>query len=495
MTFSPAGRALPAALVSLIVLLTLLRAVTAAYLPLSFDEAYFWLWSRRLAISYFEHPPLIALAIRAGTALLGDTSLGVRMMSLLASLAASFAVWRAAAVIFADRTSAWIACGFFNVTLMLASQGMGATPDIFVIMASALLLWGVAELERTGNGWWWLFAALALGIALLAKYTAFFLALSLAFWVIVTPRGRRWLASPWPYAAALLATVFLIPNLLWNEAHRWISFAYQFGRIGAGRDSLHLLEFVAGQLALASPILLVLALIALGGETWRKFRGPLAMSAALVWPALLYFTFHSLHDRVQGNWPSFIYPALAILAAAALKTSDGRVMRWLGRLAVPVACLILAVAYAQTWTGFLPLGKADPIARMTAVGFAPVAKDVSTIAHREHAAALVTTRYVNTGWLAFYVRPHLPVLQAAEEYRWTDAPAAGPNLLKSTLLYVTEHPERELRFVQRYFSQVRFRGCLSRMRSGVHLDNFCVYTLRGFSPGAQPVRIPIAYLP
>ena len=37
----------------------------------------------------------------------------------------------------------------------------------------------------------------------------------------------------------------------------------------------------------------------------------------MVAPAMLYFLIHALHDRVQGNWPSFLYPAFAIAAAAA----------------------------------------------------------------------------------------------------------------------------------------------------------------------------------
>src|SRR3954454_4379407 len=100
------------ALLLLIVALTVLRVITAVYLALSFDEAYYWLWSRRLAIGYFEHPPLIALAIRSGTLLLGDTSLGVRLMSVVASMGASWAVWRAAAILL-DRGRAWLACAFF----------------------------------------------------------------------------------------------------------------------------------------------------------------------------------------------------------------------------------------------------------------------------------------------------------------------------------------------------------------------------------------------
>ncbi len=64
-------------LVALTTLCTL-RLIAGAILPLSSDEAYYWLWSRHLAAGYYDHPPAIAFLIRAGTTLFGDTSLGVR---------------------------------------------------------------------------------------------------------------------------------------------------------------------------------------------------------------------------------------------------------------------------------------------------------------------------------------------------------------------------------------------------------------------------------
>jgi hypothetical protein len=47
--------------------LTLWRAYTGATLPLHPDEAYYWLWSRHLALSYFDHPPMIAYLIKLST--------------------------------------------------------------------------------------------------------------------------------------------------------------------------------------------------------------------------------------------------------------------------------------------------------------------------------------------------------------------------------------------------------------------------------------------
>lgn len=482
----------------LIVGLTILRIATAAYLPLSFDEAYFWLWSKRLAISYFEHPPLIAFAVRTGTVLLGDTELGVRLVSLGASLITSWAVWHTAVLTLADRSRAWMACAYLNATLMMASQGMAATPDVFVMAAAAVLLLAVAELETTGSGWWWLAAGFALGAAALAKYTSFFLELSLALWTVGSPQGRRWLATPWPYAAALIPAICLLPNLIWNGAHGWMSFEYQFGRVVAGKPGLaYIFEFIGAQLALASPLILALAVSGLiSNSRLSAWRMPISIVTALVWLVIAYFIFHSLHDRVQGNWPSFIYPALAILAAAAESDREGlrRFIHGCRRSALPVACLLLAASYLQAWAGLLPIGKSDPIARMTAVGFEPVAREISLIAETNHAAALVTTRYVTSGWLSFYVRPHLPVLQVNEGYRWSEAPVPSTALLRKPLLYVTQHPDRELRDIAPYFSVVDLKICLPRARNEVFIDFFCIYSLSGFHLNSR-IRGALVFVP
>ncbi len=53
--------------------LTLVRLVLCAILPLAPDEAYYWVWSRDLQGGYLDHPPMVALFIRAGTLLAGET--------------------------------------------------------------------------------------------------------------------------------------------------------------------------------------------------------------------------------------------------------------------------------------------------------------------------------------------------------------------------------------------------------------------------------------
>lgn len=257
----------------------------------------------------------------------------------------------------------------------------------------------------------------------------------------------------------------------------------------------YLAELIGSQIALASPFILVLGIFGLQRETLTsRLRGPLAFAALIVWPPLIYFLFHSLHERVQGNWPSFVYPALVLMAASASTAniaigSGAPIARFSSRFALPAATLILLATYAQAAFNILPLGYADPIARMTAVGAAPVMQDISDLVQKNHAKAIITTKYVTTGWLLFYLRPHVPVIQVNEDYRWLSSPQATTEVLNEPLLYVTQNPSQELASVGQHFSHIAFVATLNRIRSGVTIDRFNVYRLSGFH-GTPIGRMP-----
>jgi 4-amino-4-deoxy-L-arabinose transferase-like glycosyltransferase len=376
--------------------LILLRFVAGAVLPLSADEAYYWLWSKHLAAGYYDHPPMIAFLIRAGTAVFGDTAFGVRVVPLLLSIAASWFVWR---------TGGERACLLFNLTLMIAVETMAATPDAPLIAASAAFLWAMTKLDEDPR--WWLAVGAAGGLALLSKYTGFFLGLGALAWMVFV--ARRWFLSPWPYLGAALALLIFAPNLWWNQTHHWETFAFQFGRVGAGHFTLrYIFEFLGAQLLLASPFVLVAA-------CFTRNRLVIALSG----PAILYFAVHALHGRVQGNWPCFLYPMLAAAAAEC--------RGWLRRPAAPVAAVMLLACYAQAFFGVVPLGRKDPVSRLLAFGIPDVVAQVEAM----HPAAVLTTDYETTAWFAFY--GSVPVVQVNEPER-----GLGGALGKGPFVYVAE---------------------------------------------------------
>ncbi len=101
--------------------LVLLRLVVAAVTPITFDEAYYWTWSKHLAGGYYDHPPAVALVIRLGTMIAGDTPLGVRLVAILLALPMSWAVYRTAELLFSDVRIASLAAILLNATMMVAA--------------------------------------------------------------------------------------------------------------------------------------------------------------------------------------------------------------------------------------------------------------------------------------------------------------------------------------------------------------------------------------
>jgi len=432
--------------------LLLLRGVMAALLPLSADEAYYWLWSQHPGLGYFDHPPMIAWLIRAGTLLFGDTPFGVRFAGVILSLPASWFVWRAAALILKDEDRAGLAALFFNLTLMIAVEMMAATPDMPSTVTACAFVYCLAQVQASGNGKWWLAVGVAAGLGLLSKFSALFLGVGALGWLVLDRDARKWFASPWLWLGGALALAIFTPYLLWQSQHDWETFAFQFGRVRNGHFTLRYLgEFLGAQLGMASPLIFVL----MGIGLWRatNLKSDRLMLALLAWTALCYFLEHSLHDRVQGNWPCFIYPVLAILAAGAFANTG--ILRKIAMVAAPLAGVMLLAAYVHALRPQLLHLRKDPVARMLGRDFAPIGTVAAALTQAHLAEAIITTDYETTAWLRF-TQPGVKVIQLTEPQRYPDAPAPPPALLNGRLFYLAEFRRDQHQLVQQSFAYTGF---------------------------------------
>jgi 4-amino-4-deoxy-L-arabinose transferase-like glycosyltransferase len=460
------------------------RAFVAAATPLAFDEAYYWQWSKNLAWGYYDHPPLVAFMIRAGTVLFGDTSFGIRVFPLLLSILATAAVWRAGAILLGSERAGALSALLFNAMPMIGVEMLVATPDAPQIAGAAVLMYALAKLSESGNGAWWIAAGAASGFALLAKYTALFLGLGILFWLIIAPSQRRWFQTAWPYLGGGVALGMFLPVIVWNANHDWVSLGLQFGRIGSGGFTLRYLgELFAAQLGLASPFIAILGVAGL--VSIARARGALSsrkmLVAALMAPAMAYFLWHSLRGRVQGNWPSFLYPMFAIAAAAAIsspKLQQWRGLRWSRRWAAPVALLMTGLIYAQAVFGVVPRIR-EPVSRMLAVGIGRVANDIEVLRAQNNADAIVTTSYEIKGWLSFYLPSRPPVIQVNERYRWLNEPEPAAEIFNGPLLYVTQLRNDQSQALSTRFREVTPLAHIGRYRNGATFDEYMVYRVEG----------------
>ncbi len=413
-----------------ILALVLVRLVAAAYTPLSFDEAYYWMWSKHLAGGYYDHPPMVAVVIRLGTLIAGDTELGVRVFSILLALPMSWAVYRSAEILFGGRRLAATAAILLNTTLMAAVGTMIVTPDAPLLVASSFVLLYLAKVLATGRGIWWLAVGAAVGAALLSKYTALFFGPAILIWLAIVPGLRRWLLSPWPYLGGLVAFAIFSPVIVWNAQHEWMSFIKQMGRARFDDFApVYLLELIPTQVGFATPLIFFLGTMGL----YILLMGRAGASAArmlinsMFWTIWLYFGWHALHNRVEANWLAPIYPSFVIAAAvAATRTQwDTRTQRFVNfclRWAAPSGIVLFVLLVIQANTGFLTGYRRDSTVRSIGIGWRKLANDIEAVRVRVGATCVLGPNYGTTAWLAFYLPKGTCVAQRTQRFRWSAMP-------------------------------------------------------------------------
>lgn len=334
------------------------RLVFAAVIPLSEDEAYYRLWSTRLQLGYYDHPPMIAWWIAIGRAVAGDNALGVRLLPILANFLTAILLFDTLRGMGIGQRAGLRAGLWLNATLLLGLGAILAIPDAPTMLFWTAALWALsrATMERsrpTPVLHWWGLAGAAVGLAVLSKYSALFLAIGLLLWMCASRQNRRRLLTAGPWFAGVSAIVVLAPHLYWNATHGWASVVKQFARVEPRSFAPeHLLEFIAGQFLLLNPFIAIFVIAALVGAR----RSPSQRLTGLLWmsslPFLVYLAAHALHDPVQAHWPAPVYPALVGLAAIAAEFAPrnrpfGEFARrsapWFG-LGLSATALVLAVS-------------------------------------------------------------------------------------------------------------------------------------------------------
>jgi Dolichyl-phosphate-mannose-protein mannosyltransferase len=306
----------------------LLNLVQAARTELLHDEAYYWVYSKYLDWGYFDHPPMIAVLIKAGC-LLVKGELGVRLFVTLLNTATIYLIQQ---LLLRDNARLFYALVLSMGVLQIG--GILAVPDIPLTFFTVLFFWQYKRFLALPSLTQGALLGLVMALMLYSKYHGILIILFSFF------SNPKLVFSRSAWLAVVLGVLLFCPHLWWQYNHAFPSVQYHLKERNAPNYRLSFtLEYLGGQVLLAGPLIGWLLLYGAA-----RFRTTDAFSRALKWSMAGFYGFFllsTLKGRVEANWTVPALIPMLILAHAWL-TDSVRPARWVFRL-LPITLLIIFV--------------------------------------------------------------------------------------------------------------------------------------------------------
>jgi len=348
------------------------KLVLAGLLPLTGDEAYYWVWSQHLQLSYYDHPPFVAWlywlgnpfqflpgSVRWPGVLLGHATLWLWLKILEPHLSV-------------EQRRIWLLLALLSP--LAGGSGIVVTPDLPLMFFYALSLWVFFRWQKNPDWKISLLFGLAMGLGFSSKYMMVLFALSVVPVILLNKklRGGFLKQVPWLIAGGLIGS---LPVLLWNYWHDGASFAFQKSH-GLGRKwkPSWTIEYFLVQIAVIFPIILYWALLA-------RRRIPMVFHF-LAWTPLVFFACTTFGGYVEANWPIAAYPSIFALAACWYPINRKGLHFTLGFWALALGLLTVVILGKPGWSKKLKFKEFHQFDAVTAA-----AKDLTPLYTRSYQMA------------------------------------------------------------------------------------------------------------
>ncbi len=482
----------------LLLVITLLRFWYATRLELVGDEAYYWLWSKNLDLSYFSKGPGVAWTIALGRTLWGDTVFGVRFFAVLLSAGTGVVIFLLARKLFSERVAYWSLVAVLGIPLYsVGSILMTIDPlSVFFWAAAALVFWRAKDSTHPGP---WAATGLLIGLGMLCKYTNVAQLLCFGLFCALFPPYRRHLGRHF-WIMVAVALLSLAPVLLWNSRHEWVTFEHLWHRGSLDQpwrfSPRECFQFITGQFLVLTPFIaggLVTAVV------WAFRHGrstahakELAYLLCLTLPLIFFYTILSLNESGEANWTSQAWVTGIILLVAVWQPwmDKSTPLRRLALTGLVLALLVTLLFHLASLahTGFRPLDKLFARTR----GGADLARQISTIQQQNGATFIVANKYPIASLLSFYLpgqpRTYLP-RDPGRRNQYTYWPDYSDGFLHESAIYVTDSTEMPPSLLKD-FANVQLLKKTETIYRGRPVHSYSIYLLREFGADPSPAPIP-----
>ncbi len=319
----------------------LLNLFQAYQTGLHADEAYYWIYSKFLNWGYFDHPPMVALFIKAGDSIFHHP-LSLRLTTVLSNSLAIYILW-----LIVKKYGVYIKLFIILVSAILIFHvyTFVTTPDVPLFFFTILFLY-VYQIYLKENKVKW---ALALGVICAGLMLSKYHGILLIFFVLLSNFNLFTRKSF--YLTIFIGVVLCLPHLYWQYQNGYPSLYYHLiDRSATPYQFNYTYQYFLDQLLMMGP--LVGWIYFYYGFKLKSNEDKFLRALKFVtYGVLIFFFFSTFKGRVQAQWPLIEFIALFILAYtyAVQNISHFKKFKWLFGLNI---LLILMARFIIM--GFIP---------------------------------------------------------------------------------------------------------------------------------------------
>jgi len=305
--------------IACIILFSLIHVILAFFLNVTDDEAYYWVWSQNIHLSYFDHPPVVAYMIWVSTHIFGNNQVAIRIPTILILAIISGFAYKIYMYLYKDSKKAFILVLIINILpIYFIITGLMMLPDSPLILFFILSLYCFLRLLKENRPNLWYGMGILVGLGLYSKYYMIFTYVAIFIILLIYKEYRGHLKKIQLYLGLIISIAIFSPVIVWNAEHQWASFVFQFySRQGHSGIKLFLTgQFIGGQLLVVTPFIL----LGLFGMMYRARRDREAQIILLY--SVLYFLVFllaSLKTSTKLNWPICAYIPFLIIFVRYMK--------------------------------------------------------------------------------------------------------------------------------------------------------------------------------
>ncbi len=499
----------------LILIVSVLKLVTASLIELGNDEVYYWTYAVKPDWNHFDHPPMVGWMIRLTSLNLHWASeISLRLGSILCAAISTWFIFKTGKLI-ANEKAGWYAALIYNCSVYTGIiAGLFILPDSpqMPFWTGALYIMGHLFIKNDDQKLSiWLLLGLMIGLATLCKVHGLYLWAGFGLFLLIT--RIKWLLNWRLYVAVVVTVLCILPIVYWNVINDFITYRYHSERVTHTSIQWDMLgREIGGEIAYQNPVIFVLVLIALIAMLRKRIR--FDRKKASVWlicmslPMIFLFWGVSLLNPTLPHWSGPGYIPLFFVGGLYLEQRSFKIFP--GFIKAAASLIIIVLVAGIILIRFSPVnfgshkkenyGEYCPTLDLSgwkdfSKTFAALVKEDESKNIIKHHSSILVNKWFPAGHLEFYTTAAtgLPViaignLEDVHKFAWLNKDRPALHLGDDAYTIAPSNlPLNVAEEYGKYFTTIEKPVTINQTRSGGVVRYFYVYRLKGCKLVPKPI--------